>query len=277
MMETIGSSLKLKLQTLLDKNSSGIKETTFLRDALYHKDSVLKTSKYEGALAILSLCGWEVSSDINTEESTCKRKAESSQMSILTCKMCNAQVGVWNFDKQAERPLHLEYLYWKHSGTKVHSIARTPKKLSMCSSASGYTCLTSPLYVASSQMLNLCKTIAGGNLRVAAQQEGAKEEEEVDMSEERQVAKKQKIDLNVKSPTFYRSVAFNPLKGHRSYCPWIFSNKNNAEITPGWIQCLEALEPTEVSSPFESETHDQFTVPTDIVNMIKKVQRAIPG
>ena len=89
---------------------------------------------------------------------------------FLQCALCGSRAGVWNFDKHVERPCQLDYLTLKcQSGQEaeakgdISGESLPTHSLKGTAGATGYTCLTSPLYVASPTVVNLHKTIAGGD------------------------------------------------------------------------------------------------------------------
>ena len=227
-----GNSSSPKMKQILDKKSTVIQNDKVLNAMLYHNKSEMNTESYQASLLILAMCGW----DCTKEDSKHNGANKMFRRSVLQCSMCGSRAGIWNFDKEVERPCELDYISWKQNnvnnpgggasssqteGLATHSLRGSAK-------ATGYTCLTSPLYVASPVMMNLFKTIAGGDTLASSglpldfgeahPQHRISTPPQADKGHQR---KKQKRELlNTRDPGLCRSEMMHPLNGHKKYCPW---------------------------------------------------------
>lgn len=288
--------LESKFRQILQKRSRAIQSNKMLNDMLYHnvpKDQEVEFGGYQASLLVLAMCGWESSRDASTVaggSASSPRQQRSNSRNVLQCDMCGSKAGIWNFDKQIERPCQLDYLSWKHNGSadaseKERDLPR--ESLRGTAKATGYTCLTSPLYVASPMMVSLHKTIAGGDTFISS---GLQPEQELNegasggatnpsTSGERS-SKRQKVELNTRDPSLCRSVSMHPLNAHRKYCPWRYNTvgtcvSGSSSERSGWIQCLEALAPNDIDHPQETQKSNQYAGQEDVVSMLNKVQRVI--
>ena len=72
----------------------------------------------------------------------------------------------------------------------------------------------------------------------------------------------------------------HPLAGHKKYCPWRYPEDSrgapkSGQDRPGWVQCCDALVPTERLDPGVSENQQLDGSTEDVVTMLAKVQRVI--
>lgn len=281
----VADAARTKLARVLSRDSPIISGSDALRDILYKSaldTGDLTPSTYQGSLAVLSMCGWEVARAGGDRDRV---------QDVLACRMCGARVGVWNFEAQVERPLGLEYHSWNTggAGTNTQTLdAAMSRALSVASAkAVGYTCLTSPLYMATPNMVDLCKTIAGGetpsslSMTAAAGAGGGAggEGKGAPLESEGPAGKRQKLDpiVSTKDPKLYRRRRMNPLKCHRGFCPWAkVSFVAGAEAkakgaAPGWVQCLDALVEEDGGSLDGRDANA-----TSVLSVLHKVQKVIP-
>jgi hypothetical protein len=310
------SSKPSKMRQILDKRSTVIQSNQVLNTMLYHNNQAeVNPESYQGSLLLLAMCGW----DCPRDDSKSKRFKRNC---VLQCSMCGSRAGLWNFDKETERPCELDYISWKQNNTNNtnadsasspasklfgHSQGLQTRSLRGSAKATGYTCLTSPLYVASPVMVNLFRTIAGGDTLVSSgleldfgdddknkpQQPSTSPPEVDSTSSGGHQRKKQKREqlLNTRDPALCRSETMHPLNGHKKYCPWRYSMQAVGEIAsvssknrmngggarPGWLQCMDALAQNECDHPQQEEAGrgGQFPGQDDLVSMLNKVQKVV--
>mmetsp|Transcript_7955 Transcript_7955/g.19631 ORF Transcript_7955/g.19631 Transcript_7955/m.19631 type:complete len:214 (-) Transcript_7955:225-866(-) len=212
----------------------------------------------------------------------------------MQCALCGSRAGVWNFDKHVERPCQLDYLTLKcQSGQEAEAMGKggtgsgnisgeslPTHSLKGTAGATGYTCLTSPLYVASPTVVNLHKTIAGGDTIASF---GLQPDLPAPSPSEKDLAKakegesarelKKRLELNTRDPRLCRSAAMHPLNAHRKYCPWRYAAGGEGAM-PGWTQCLQALAPNDSALDHPSKD-DSSAHQGDVVSILNKVQRVI--
>ncbi|QDZ23251.1 hypothetical protein HOP50_10g57890 [Chloropicon primus] len=250
-----------KIAEILEGNCKVAMKDKVLSNMLYNSktNKKVEVDSYECSLLLLALCGWD------REASAGGEGGSPSRSFVLQCEMCGSRAGIWNFEKKVQRPSHLDYVSWKQGGSEEAMTqgeeGLPTQSLRGAAKATGYTCITSPLYVASPVMVNLYKTIAGGNTAISSGIEPDADSGKGGGGPHS--TKRPKVELG--NPRSCRSACMNPFNTHKRYCPWRFQQ--------GWrvLQILEALLPNE-----EATKSGGFpTSQEDVVSMLNKVQKVI--
>ncbi len=250
-----GSEGKLgaMVRHMLAKKSAAISDHKMLNDVLYGSTKLPEIGRdtYQCSLALLAMCGWDCPADrgdgaggdasashsVSSPRSPRMNANSNARRRVLQCALCGSRAGVWNFDKHVERPCQLDYLtltlqsaqegagaaQGSGGGDGGHDADSLPThSLRGTAGATGYTCLTSPMYVASPTVVNLHRTIAGGDTIASfgLQPDLPAGAPAADISNNIPGASesaKKSLELNTRDPRLCRSAAMHPLNAHRKY------------------------------------------------------------
>ena len=257
---------------------------------------------YGASLLMLAMCGWDAPvGGAGGEDGAMSAPCFGSDPAILRCDMCGARAGLWSFgaDERAERPMHLDYFSWKrqqqrfppsggaarvgshgHQGQPTVPLSPPPApSLRGTARAQGFTCLTSPNYTATPQVVNLHMTIAGGATAISTSFLDSPDFSKGGEKISDRVPPKHKKKKRV-------MILGSRLKGgcchgdqtagvaHRRFCPW----------KTGWMKTLDALVPNPSSLDPRAARHMREQDEEagggqgkrrreDLVTMLTKVQR----
>mmetsp|Transcript_11983 Transcript_11983/g.30575 ORF Transcript_11983/g.30575 Transcript_11983/m.30575 type:complete len:488 (+) Transcript_11983:385-1848(+) len=230
-----------------------------------HKSQKSWKKTYYDSLLALALCGWSISSKAKIAEESddgssdvSSGSAEAGNYNVLECSLCGAVVGVWNFDTAFQRPSELEHLAWK--------------------GRSGYSQFIKQNRENRGNVRQLRETIAGGTsplsdslnptFSFSSNRSLSQSPKSPDCGEKSKSPGVSKVAM--KDPKAYRKGGMDPLNTHRSFCPW----------SEGWVQCFHALQGNTKESYHHGENRsnqDQKATPNDLLKMLQKVQKTIPG
>ncbi|KAJ3670839.1 hypothetical protein LUZ60_008265 [Juncus effusus] len=208
---------------------------------------------YYQALKLISLCGWEplqlpytidrVNSNSTGDPSTPPSSSSSSSSFTLHCSFCGARVALWTF-KSLPRPLRLFTLVTNdniNSEDGGESVGGSSIGGGPVPSRRKFRPRVRFPVVSRSLKCDL------GEFEGVKRKRGGSEEEGL-LGGVESVVEKQKDDGNDE---------FDPVKQHRTFCPWI-SPEDNSEILPGWKLTFLALLSQEKEKEKEKDGEASF-------------------